>query len=190
MAGPPWACHPTIVFVLSRPLARERIQAVLRVGPDITFGVPVGLLFTSNEPLELRKITNPATIPKEPEAQRGTPSLEEELLPFLEHALGGNAIGRECATHGQGFGRGVQLKAGDELHPPEHAKRVFAELLRCVPKDPCSKVLNAMKRIEDLPTFRLECHGIHRKVSAGRGIAQTHAGIGEVLHAPWSLLCG
>ena len=98
--------------------------------PDITFGMPLGILRDANDGMQPGVELSPPTILQEGQAHRRLAAAEDEFRPFFHQAFRRKISLRELGAERDRLRRDREFEARRELHRAEDAQRVFGELIR------------------------------------------------------------
>ena len=86
-------------------------------------------------------------------------------------------FGGELTAEGNGFGRGFEVEAGDELHAAQHAQRILAKRRRHMAQAARVQVSHAVIGVEQLAAERIKADRIDGEVAACGGVLWRHARI-------------
>ena len=142
------------------------------VGPDVAFGVPLGVLGRVGQGQQLgRHAAQQVPLAQQAEAEGGARGLQQQLLDLAEDALGRQLVERH---RGAQAGRGrldLELEAGRQLHRPQGAQRVVAEGGRVHgPQAAPLEVGPAAPRVDQRLGLRVVEQRVDREVPAARGL--------------------
>ena len=147
--------------------------------PGVALGMPVGILRQIHQRRQLGEVIEPAAIAQKAQAERRPLAQQEQLAPFLEDALAGQAFESDGAAQLDRSRIDPQLETGRELGCAQHPQRVIAEGRRGVSQQTAAQIWQSLKRILDLVAQRVEVHRIDREVSPGSCFFHTHFRIGR-----------
>jgi hypothetical protein len=147
-----------------------------RMNPHVTFRVPLGLLWASDERFQLgEQLIDHAELERQGEADRRSTGAQHKLFDFPPDALGREIVEADGAAQRCGISVERELEPRSKLHGPQDAKAVIYEC-RGVDRsqNPALKIAAAVERIEVLIGQRIPRDGIDSEVAAPRSFVNGH----------------
>ena len=145
-----------------------------RVHPHVAFGMPLRLLFASDERRHLGKqFVDDAEFEGECQADRRPSGAEQQLFDFPPDALVRQVVERNRRGDALALGVHRQFESRRELQRPEHAKAVVAERGRIDdPQEAQVKVGAPVEGIDQLAGQRIPRHRVDREIAPARGVRE------------------
>ena len=145
--------------------------------PDVSFGVPLRLLRTSDERLQLgEELVDHSELEGELEAHRRALGEEEQLLDLAPDALRREIVEWDAPADLFCVVIHLEAESGGELDPAQHAEAVVAKRPRVDrPQHPAlEQIPSTVERVEPGIGQRIPCDRVDREVSSPRGFLRRH----------------
>src|SRR4029450_11595791 len=93
--------------------------------------------------------------------------------PLIEHTFARQTLHAQRPREFHGFCGDRQVKPRGELHTAQHTQRIFAKLRGSMAQHLSFEIGRALPRINELPGFRVQSHGVDREIPSAGGFPGT-----------------